>query len=241
MTARLCRNCGHKGVDVDDNARCHFCRADDTSPTSSRHMHALLAALGKKAPALDAKERAEKTQAGRARIYEATPEMLGCASAADVWHSLQAGTLGLDDTAAGFERTMRALAVIRAACFKHEKATYTATDCPHVRAALAVHSVQVLAKAIGAAAKDKWFSSKKSITFVELKDKAPMLLAEASKLSTSTDARRLAADAVVADIAKLKTLSAVDAAELDINLGMLGLDAIRAHHETVKRRIAEWT
>jgi hypothetical protein len=242
MSVRLCRICGHKGVDVDAAARCHFCRADETSPTSSRHMHALLAALGKKAPGIDAETKAEAAKTSRARMYEATPEQLGCTTPREVWDGIIGGTLKLDpSTAEGFDRIMRALSVMRGASFKHPKCTYGVADCTHVRAALGVHDVPTLARAIVAASKNKWFASRKTITFVELKDKAPELLAESSTLTTATDARRTAADACIVDINELKRVSPVDGAELDINLGMLGLDAIRAHHDIVKQRIAQWT
>lgn len=240
--ARKCTNCGHQGVDVDDEHRCHFCRADTASPTSSRHMHALLAALGKRAPAADKATRDQTKQDARQRAYTATPEQLGCSTVREVWGLVMSGHID-GQTAEDFDRLMRALAIIRGASFDHEVAQYVVPDCPPVRAALtAGRTPAQLMRAIVAASKDPWFAKRKTITFRELVEKAPALLAAPSAAAnTRVDEKARAIAACQRDIDLLKEHSAVDGAEMDIALEVLSLEAIATHHARVKQGLARWT
>lgn len=242
MASRKCTHCGHQGVDVDDERRCHFCRADTASPTSSRHMHALLAALGKRAPAVDKATRDQTKQDARQRAYTATPEQLGCSTVREVWEAIGRGDIN-GETAEGFDRLMRALAIVRAVRFGHEVAQYMATDCPFVRSATkAGRTAEELARAITAASKDPWFAKRKTITFRELVEKAPALLAAPSAAAnTRVDEKARAIAACQRDIDLLKEHSAVDGAEMDIALEVLSLEAIATHHARVKQGLARWT
>lgn len=237
MPVTTCANCKHRGADVEAGA-CYFCRADATSPVSSRHMHALAKLLGKRALAADKAERAEEkaaekatnARAGKAKIYEATPAQLGLADRREVWRHLVRGDYDGVETAEGFDRAIRALSMARAGCFAHEKATYTVEDCFHVRAALGVHRVAEMARAIEAAAKDPWFIKAKDITFETLKKKASTLLAAPREVPTNNrDERAAIARELAAAIAELRELAPVEASERDINVDSMSVEALRAH------------
>lgn len=232
-----CTNCKHRGGDVVDGA-CYFCRVDAASPTSSRHMHALAKLLGKPAPSADkierqaakAAEKAAKGTTGSAKIYEATPDQIGAASWADVWKRTVNGQYDHTESAERFDRAIRALTIVRAGCFAHEKATYAASDCFHMRAALAVHTPAMLARAIAAAAKDDWHIKQKTIEFKTLATKATTLLATARETAANLrDERANIARELAARIAELRELAPVEASERNINVDSMSVEALRAH------------
>jgi len=236
---KKCKTCQHAGADVDADAACHFCRVDANNPTSSRHMHALLAALGKKAPSVEAK----KPAPSKARLYTPTAAGLGLDDDRAVWRALMDETLGDPSPAEGYDRVMRGLAIVRAACFSHDRASYTVADCVLMRTAFeAGETPKRAAMAIAKAKDDPFYAKAKGITFPHLREKIPQLLAaQSAAATTAKDVRAQAIKDIADGLVEVRRCAPLEFARLDVVVENMSTEALVAHAAAVKKEIAKWT
>lgn len=245
MTIRTCTTCKHRGADVNDVGQCFFCvRA--LTVESARLGHALLLALGRRAPAADAEAKAERKQEGKAKVYHATPDALGLTDARAVYDALVGSeAFARLDEAAVMERFMVALAIVRGAAFKSEQPwTYTVGDCVDVRALVsASYTPAQLARAIVAASKTPFWREQKGITFKALaKHIGSLLAAQPSRAGTATKERR--AEVMESIAAKLKALdehdpiTAIDFHEVD--LSRMDVGSLAEFAGRVDRELQRW-
>jgi hypothetical protein len=239
-----CTQCQHRGNDVDVGV-CFFC-AHNTSRELAVFGHLMLKALGRHAPIKNAEKKAEAKADGRAKLYPAKPDDLGLSTPRDVYNALLEPRFEeLVKTKRGFDELAVALAIVRGAAFKAEEPwTYGVADVVDIRAMVGAYSPAQIARAIVAASKDSFWSTKGAIKFRSLRENMPALLsARTAAAGTASKERRAQVLALIKErIATLKTLSPLDAAEHeDRDLTRLDVETLASFAETIKGEIAKWT
>ena len=243
---KTCPTCGHRGDDV--GVACYFCLGGN-SAEFSRLGHSLLRALGRKPPAIDkeAKEAVKATKAAdaRAKVYPAKPEDLGLTTPQEVFSALVSSDAFSDvESQAGRRKLYLALAIVRGGAFKHEPPfTFCVQDVPDLQAIIAAYAPAQMARAIVAASRDGFYASKKTITFRELAQKMPALLAApASRTGTASKERRAELmDATTAAIEALDAFDPMTAAEYrELDRSRMDVGTLDDMLRKVTADVAKW-